>query len=113
MYFYINMHFNYKHKKLKDYCVNKEVCLYYREMLFFPLNIEEKIAISILGEEIELRWSRFSPIIAYKGKYRGRLEMLLEVCSNHHPCLAFPCRFLVACLTSSVVCLIFDFVSHG
>ena len=76
MYFYINMYFNYNHKKLKDCCVNKKVCFYYRGMLFFPLNIEEKIAISILGEEIEMGWSRFSSIIVYRSKYRGGLEML-------------------------------------
>ena len=51
-------------------------------MLFLPLNIEEKIAISILGEEIEVRWSRFYSIIAYRGKYRCGLEMLLVKKTN-------------------------------
>ena len=76
MYFYINMYFSYNHKKLKDYCVNKKVCLYYRAMLFLPPNIEEKIAISILEEKIEVGWSRFYSIIAYRDKYRDELEML-------------------------------------
>ena len=51
------MYFSYNHKKLKDYRVNKKICLYYRGMIFLPLNIEEKIAISILEEEIEVEWS--------------------------------------------------------
>ena len=45
-------------------------------MLFFLLNIEEKIEISITGEKIEIGWSRFLSIIAYRGKYRGGVEML-------------------------------------
>ena len=44
-------------------------------MLFFLLNIEEKIAISIIGKEIEVGWSRFFSIIAYRVKYKGGLEM--------------------------------------
>jgi len=48
-------------------------------MLFFPLNIEEKIAISILGEEIGVSWSLFYSIIAFRGKYWEGLEMLLSL----------------------------------
>ena len=44
-------------------------------MLFLPLNIEKKITISILEEEIEVKYSRFYFIIAYKGKYRDELEI--------------------------------------
>ena len=61
-----------------DYFVNKKVHLYYRGMLCFPLNIEEKIAISIIGKEIEVDWSRFSSIIEYRSKYKGGFEMLLQ-----------------------------------
>ena len=50
-----NIYFGYNcySKKLLDHFVNKKVCLYYRGMLFISLNIEIKIAISILEEEIE------------------------------------------------------------
>ena len=36
-----------------DHFLNKKVFIYYRGMLFLPLNTEVKIAISILEEEIE------------------------------------------------------------
>ena len=38
--------------------------------------LEEKIAISNLEEEIDVGWSRFYSIIAYRDKYRDGLEML-------------------------------------
>ena len=55
-------------------------------MTFLSLNIEEKITISILREEIEVEWNIFYSIIAYKAKccqkkkayktkYRAELEM--------------------------------------
>ena len=45
-------------------------------MLFLPPNIEGKIAISILGEKIEMGWSRFYSIIEYRGKNSLGLEMV-------------------------------------
>ena len=47
-------------------------------MLFLPLNIEVKITICILEEEIEVSWNEFSSTISFRVKNSKELEMLLD-----------------------------------